>query len=98
MNDINVVDQFLNVFIQFIDSGFGLLGGEVHFLAATLIAIDLALAGVFWALGGEGAEGVLAKLFRKILYIGAFAFIIGNFNVLAEVILQSFARLGLIAT
>ena len=43
MNDTGVIDNFLNVFIGYIDSGFGLLGGEVAFLSTTLIAIDVTL-------------------------------------------------------
>ena len=46
-----VVDTFLNVFTQYIDSGFGLLGGEVAFLSSTLVVIDVTLAGLFWAWG-----------------------------------------------
>ena len=64
MNDIGVIDQFTNVFGQYIDSGFGLLGGEVKWLAATLIAIDITLAGLFWALSAAGAEDVLDKASR----------------------------------
>ena len=40
-------------------------------------------------------EDVIARLIRKTLYIGLFAFLIGNFNSLAEVIFNSFAGLGL---
>ncbi|WP_439861779.1 P-type conjugative transfer protein TrbL [Pseudomonas sp. MBLB4136] len=94
MNDVSVIDRFLAVFGQYIDSGFGLLGGEVAFLSLTLVAIDMTLAGLFWAMGGED---VSAKLIRKILYVGAFAFIIGNFNALAKIIFNSFAGLGLLA-
>ena len=32
MNDLNVIDQFMQAFITYIDSGFGLLGGDVSFL------------------------------------------------------------------
>jgi hypothetical protein len=46
-----VIDRFTEVFTRYIDSGFGLLGGDVAFLASTLIAIDITLAGLFWALG-----------------------------------------------
>jgi len=31
-----VIDNFLGVFTSYIDSGFGLLGGEVAFIATTL--------------------------------------------------------------
>ena len=75
-----VIDRFLETFTRYIDSGFGLLGGEVAFLTMTLVVIDMTLAGLFWAMGGED---VSAKLIRKTLYVGAFAFIIGNFNMLA---------------
>jgi hypothetical protein len=44
-----VIDQFLNTFTTYIDSGFGLLNGEVAFLATTLIVIDVTMAALFWA-------------------------------------------------
>ena len=40
-------------------------------------------------------EDVLARLIKKTLYIGVFAFIIGNCNNLAKIIFKSFAGLGL---
>ena len=95
MNDLNVIDRFMQAFIRYIDSGFGLLGGDVHFLTATLIGIDITLAGLFWALGGE--QDVMAKFLRKILYVGAFAFIIGQFSTLADLVSRSFAAAGITA-
>ena len=96
MNDTGIIDTFLNVFTSYIDSGFGLLGGEVSFLSTTLIAIDVTLAGLFWAWGAD--EDVLQRLVKKTLYIGTFAFIIGNFSNLANIVFQSFAGLGLKAS
>ncbi len=100
MNDVAVIDRFLDVFSRYIDSGFGLLGGEVRFLSATLIVIDVTLAGLFWAMGHASGQGddVIARLIKKVLYVGAFAFIIGNFNRLAGIVFQSFAGLGLTAS
>ena len=95
MNDLSVIDRFLDVFSRYIDSGFGLLHGEVAFLTATLVVIDMTLAGLFWAMGGEE---VIGKLIKKTLYVGAFAFIIGNFNNLAGILFRSFAGLGLVAS
>lgn len=92
MNGVAVIDQFLNVFTTYIDSGFGFLKPEVAFLSAILIGIDMTLAGLFWALGGEE---VLIRLVKKTLYVGFFAFLIGNFSNLARVIFNSFAQLGL---
>ncbi|MGE1003707.1 P-type conjugative transfer protein TrbL [Ralstonia pseudosolanacearum] len=100
MNDVAIIDRFLNIFSTYIDSGFGLLHGEVAFLTATLVAIDMTLAGLYWALGHAAGQGedVLAKLIRKVLYVGAFAYIIGNFNWLASIVFRSFAGLGLTAS
>jgi type IV secretion system protein TrbL len=88
-----VIDNFTNVFTTYIDSGFGLLNGEVAYLASTLIVIDITLAGLFWAWAAD--EDVLAHLVKKTLYIGFFAFLIGNFNGLAQIIYNSFAGIGL---
>src|SRR6202521_3779321 len=88
-----VIDNFTEVFTRYIDSGFGLLGGEVAYLASTLIVIDVTLAGLFWAWGAD--EDVLAHLVKKTLYVGFFAFLIGNFNSPAKIVFKSFAGLGL---
>ncbi|MGR7922170.1 P-type conjugative transfer protein TrbL [Zobellella denitrificans] len=100
MNDVSVIDRFLIVFSNYIDSGFGLLGGEVAFLTATLIVIDMTIAGLYWAMSHATGQGddVIAKLLRKVLYVGAFAYIIGNFNWLAGIVFRSFAGLGLMAS
>ncbi|ANC43258.1 MULTISPECIES: P-type conjugative transfer protein TrbL [Pseudomonadota] len=100
MNDVTIIDKFLDTFSRYIDSGFGLLQGEVAFLTATLIVIDMTIAGLYWAMShatGQG-EDVIAKLLRKVLYVGAFAYIINNFNWLAGIVFRSFAGLGLTAT
>ena len=54
--DTGVIDRFTEVFTRYIDSGFGLLGGDVAFLASTLIAIDITLA------GGPGAPTKMCSL------------------------------------
>ena len=100
MNDVAVIDQFLDTFARYIDSGFGLLQGDVAFLTATLIVIDMTLAGLLWAMNHASGQGddVIARLLKKVLYVGAFAYIIGNFNTLASVLFRSFAGLGLVAS
>ena len=95
MNDLNVIDRFMATFIRYIDSGFGLLGGDVGFLTTVLIGIDITLAGLFWALGGE--QDVIGRFIKKILYVGAFAFILNQFSTLADIIFRSFAAAGLTA-
>ena len=93
MNNVGVIDQFLETFTRYIDSGFGLVHGDVTFLTTTLIVIDITLAGLFWAWGAD--EDVMHRLVKKVLYIGFFAFVIGNFNGLAKIVFESFAGLGL---
>jgi len=93
MGGTGVIDRFLGIFTQYIDSGFGLIQGDVQWLAGVLIAIDVTLAGLFWAF--SSSEEVIGRLVKKTLYIGAFAFIIGNYSNLAEIIFSSFSGLGL---
>src|SRR6266404_5395961 len=96
MGSTGIIDQFLETFTRYIDSGFGLLGGDVGYLATTLAAIDVTLAGLFWAWGAD--EDILARLVRKTLFVGVFAFLISNWNSLARIIFESFAGLGLKAS
>jgi type IV secretion system protein TrbL len=96
MQSTGIIDHFLSVFTQYIDSGFGLLGGEVRYLASTLIVIDVVLAGLFWAWGAE--QDITARLIKKTLFTGFFAWLIGNWNSLARIVFESFAGLGLKAS
>ncbi|MGJ4931492.1 P-type conjugative transfer protein TrbL [Bradyrhizobium sp. HKCCYLS2038] len=96
MAGTGIIDQFLETFTRSIDSGFGLLGGEVGYLATTLVAIDMTLAALFWAWGGE--DDIVARLVRKTLFVGVFAYLIGNWNSLARIVFESFAALGLKAS
>jgi type IV secretion system protein TrbL len=96
MDDLAIIDRFTDTFSRYIDSGFGLLAGDVAFLTSTLVAIDITLAGLFWALMGE--DNVLAQLIRKVLYIGFFSLLLNNFKGLADIVFQSFAGLGLKAS
>lgn len=96
MGGTGVIDRFLDVFTRYIDNGFGLLHGEVAFLATTLIVIDVTLAALFWTFG-EG-DDIVARLVKKTLFVGVFAYIIGNWNSLARIVFESFAGLGLKAS
>ncbi len=96
MDDISIIDRFTNVFGSYIDSGFGLLSSEVAWLASALIVIDITLAGLFWAF--DENRNVISSLIKKILYVGFFALIINNFQLLSNTIFNSFAGLGLKAT
>src|SRR6266852_1844741 len=94
-NDIAVIDRFLDIFSRYIDSGFGLISGDVGFLVKILIGIDIVLAALAWA---AGEDEVIQAFAKKVLYVGFFAFILNNWNSLAQDIFKSFAALGLRAT
>jgi len=96
MGGTGVIDSFLSVFTSYIDSGFGLLNGEVAFLATTLAAIDITLAAIFWSWAPD--EDIIARLAKKTLFVGVFAYLIGNWNNLARIVFESFAGLGLKAS
>ena len=96
MGGTGVIDRFLGVFTRYIDSGFGLLSGEVAFLATTLAAIDITLAAIFWSWAAD--EDIIARLAKKTLFVGVFAYLIGNWNNLARIIFESFSGLGLKAS
>lgn len=91
----SIIDHFLDVFSNYINSGFGLISPDVAFLVVVLIGIDATLAGLAWAIGGDNVIQAFAK---KVLYVGFFAFILNNWQLLAQIVFESFAGLGLKAT
>ena len=91
----SIIDHFLNVFSEYISSGFGLIAPDMGFLVVVLIGIDATLAGLAWALGEDNVIQAFAK---KVLYVGFFAFILNNWQFLAQIVFESFAGLGLKAT
>jgi type IV secretion system protein TrbL len=54
------------------------------------------LAALFWSWGAD--DDILARLVKKTLFVGVFAYIIGNWNNLARIVFDSFAGLGLKAS
>jgi type IV secretion system protein TrbL len=96
MDDFSAIDTFLETFTRYIDSGFGLIEGDVTSLASILIVIDVTLAALFWAWGGQ--DDVLRSFVRKTLHVGALAFILGQFQTLSDIVFESFARIGLTAS
>ncbi|AZI35836.1 conjugal transfer protein TrbL [Caenibius tardaugens NBRC 16725] len=96
MGGVGVIDKFLGTFTRYIDSGFGLLSGEVAFIATTLIVIDVTLAALFWSWSAD--DDIIARLVKKTLFVGIFAYLIGNWQNLAQIIFDSFAGLGLKAS
>lgn len=90
--DPSSVNSFLDQFLAVASNGFGLIQGDVTYVLNALIVISIVLAGAQWALAQEAP---LAPFFRKVLFIGFFAFLINNWESIANAINQSGAMLGL---
>lgn len=90
--DTSSVNSFLSQFLAVADSGFGLIQGDVNFVLNALIVISIVLTGTQWALGHDNP---VTPMFRKVLFIGFFAFLVNNWDMLSTVIHRSGAMLGL---
>ena len=71
MGGTGVIDNFLGIFTSYIDSGFGLLGGEVAFIATTGVILSAAYAlwlyrkVVFGVLDKPSLKGMLDLSLRE---------------------------------
>lgn len=83
------------VFSNTVTAGFDALSGSVNGVFGLLIALVVALTGIQWALSPN--RDVLASGFGKVLLIGAFAWIINDWQALSETIYAGFLELGLTA-
>nr|WP_295238837.1 P-type conjugative transfer protein TrbL [uncultured Brevundimonas sp.] len=83
------------VFSNTVTAGFDALSGSVNGVFGLLIALVVALTGIQWALSPN--REVLASGFGKVLLIGAFAFLINDWQALSETIYAGFLELGLTA-
>ncbi len=84
----------LQNFIAIFSGGFGRLSSAIQTLLALLVGVDLVLMGLWWALGG-GAE--LVAVFKKLLYIGFWIWIVQAFPALAKAFVDSLVTAGITA-
>lgn len=83
------------VFSNTVTAGFDALSGPVNTVFGLMITLVVALTGIQWALSPN--REVLASGFGKVLLIGAFAWIINDWQALSETIYAGFLELGLTA-
>jgi type IV secretion system protein TrbL len=88
-------NDLMAVFSNTITSGFAALVGPVNGIFGLMIALVVAMTGIQWAVSSN--RDALAGAFSKILLIGAFAYIINDWQVLSETIFAGFLQLGLTA-
>jgi len=89
--DTGILTQLLNDFRHIFSMGVGYLKADANWLLAGLIVLDLVLA-ILMNLGDLDYRKLLVE---KILCYGFFIFLVTNYYKLANVILQSFAMVGL---
>ena len=92
---VETPNELMAVFSNTVSAGFSALQGPVNSVFGLLIALVVALTGIQWALSPN--REVLASGFGKILLIGAFAWLINDWQALSETIYAGFLELGLTA-
>ncbi len=89
-----ILNTTLNTFLTAFNAGWGNLQLAINWLIGTMLAIELVLVGLWWALGG-GAQ--LVQVMKKLLYLGFWMWIVTNFPFLAKQFVFSLAKAGEIA-
>ena len=90
----NTLTLTLQNFISVFGAGYGRLQGPVHSLLSILVGIEVLMLGLWTALSGGDN---LASIFKKILHIGAWVWIVQGFPALAKAFVTSLVNAGLMA-
>jgi type IV secretion system protein TrbL len=88
----DLINDVANQYINAINTGFGLIKGDVTRLLNVLIILSIFWSATLWALS---EDHVIAEFARKIVYIGMFAWIVQNWQALTDKLAHSFMNLGL---
>ncbi|WP_296172759.1 P-type conjugative transfer protein TrbL [uncultured Brevundimonas sp.] len=88
-------NALMTVFSNTVTAGFAALEGSVNNVFGLLIVLVVALTGIQWALSPQ--REILAAGFGKVLLVGAFAWLINDWQALSETIYAGFIELGLTA-
>ncbi len=92
---VETPNELMVVFSNTISAGFDALQGSVNGVFGLLIVLVVALTGIQWALSPN--REILASGFGKVLLIGAFAWLINDWQQLSETVYAGFLELGLTA-
>ncbi len=88
-------NELMVVFSNTVTAGFAALEGSVNGVFGLMIALVVALTGIQWALSPN--REILAGAFGKVLLVGVFAWLINDWQRLAETVYAGFIDLGLTA-
>ena len=88
----DLINDVANQYVNAINSGFGLIKEDVSRILNGLIILSIVWSAALWALSDDY---VIVHFARKIVYIGMFAWIIQNWQMLTDKVAKSFMDLGL---
>lgn len=86
-----ILTTLLNTFTHVFSAGFGFLTPKANTLLGLLAALEIAVAGLFWALKGQDFT---ASFLKKLLHIGFFVFLVANWPALTDAVVKSFVMAG----
>jgi len=90
----NTLTLTLQNFIAALSGGYGRIQGSANSLLSILVGIEVVLLGLWTALsGGDNVVGI----FKKILQIGAWVWIVQSYPTLCKAFVQSLVQAGLLA-
>jgi type IV secretion system protein TrbL len=95
MVSMETPNDLMVAFSDTISGGFAALAGPVNGAFGLVIALVVALTGIQWALSAN--RELLAAGFGKVLLVGAFAWLINDWQTLTETVQAGFIELGLAA-
>ena len=90
----SILTTILNAFVAAVNKGWVLLYPTIEWLSGTLIAIELIMLGLWWALGG-GEQ--LVSMMKKLMYLLVWAWIVKEFPDLGQTLVFSLAEAGELA-
>lgn len=88
-------NELMVVFSDAVTAGFNALAGPVNSVLGLMIALVVALTGIRWVLSPD--RDLMAMGFGKVLLIGAFAYLINDWQSLSETFYAGFIEMGLAA-
>lgn len=92
LKDSAILTDILGSFVHAFSLRFSTIHGYANGLLRLLILIELVLFGIYLAI--EGGDAV-SSLFKKVLVIGAFQFLVSNYVTLVDALRDSFVGIGL---
>jgi type IV secretion system protein TrbL len=90
----NTLTLTLQNFITALSGAYGRLQGSASTLLSLLVGIEVVLLGLWTALGG--GDNVVG-IFKRILHIGAWVWIVQSYPMLSKALVDSLVRAGLLA-